>query len=668
MRQIFLFIAALCCAVMVNAATAGALSGKFSVSATRQVVFSQGNLQYHCTNHTWQFAAEQFEYLGAENANISNAYDGWIDLFGWGTGNAPTTVSEDPNDYSTFTDWGTNAISNGGNEANLWRTLTHDEWVYLFCGRTDAKDLFTTCTIDGVRGVIVLPDDWTGSRFSTGSYLIYNSETNSYGNDFGKNFISGPTFSASDWADLETNGAVFFPAGGDRLGTNINQPNDDGAYWSSTPHAVKPDTAYSMGYNGYNFNTNYDLNRPNGARQYGVSVRLVQNVPAVGDTIQYTYKGQTLLYKIQYKTSTVKEVYIVNDGWNKVSKPNGALVIPDSVEDWQGTKYAVNAIYVRTFMDCTGLTSVDFSDNKKMTVVGEGVFQGCTALASVTLSNYITELWPYCFSGCALSAIDLRNVSYIDSPNNFYGSNIATVNIPKSLTSIPDQTYLFDHAITITCDAENTGLVAENNVLYNKSKTKLIALPLGSTDAIHLPATVTSFSYCCTAKFAGTLYINSQMEPDWNGGYDSNSPTGDVVVGCGLLDFYTTGKYTNPNGVFANVHSLTEELLWEVTLTQTAGGTIAFDGTPDCSGATVAATPASGYKFVKWSDDSTDNPHTFTITADTEISAVFAEDSGTAIDTVTGNPSPVTEKVLRNGQLLIIRDGKTYNTLGTEVK
>ncbi|MBR5677598.1 MAG: hypothetical protein IKX20_05630 [Paludibacteraceae bacterium] len=38
------------------------------------------------------------------------------------------------------------------------------------------------------------------------------------------------------------------------------------------------------------------------------------------------------------------------------------------------------------------------------------------------------------------------------------------------------------------------------------------------------------------------------------------------------------------------------------------------------------------------------------------------------INVVTGNPSPVTHKLLRDGQLLIERDGKTYNAQGAEVK
>ena len=50
------------------------------------------------------------------------------------------------------------------------------------------------------------------------------------------------------------------------------------------------------------------------------------------------------------------------------------------------------------------------------------------------------------------------------------------------------------------------------------------------------------------------------------------------------------------------------------------------------------------------------------------IKLTLPASSGTGIDTVTGNPSPVTEKVLRDGQLFIIRDGHMYNALGAEVK
>jgi hypothetical protein len=47
---------------------------------------------------------------------------------------------------------------------------------------------------------------------------------------------------------------------------------------------------------------------------------------------------------------------------------------------------------------------------------------------------------------------------------------------------------------------------------------------------------------------------------------------------------------------------------------------------------------------------------------------VKKEDSATGIDQITNDKSPMTNKILRNGEILILRDGKTYNVLGIECK
>ena len=196
----------------------GILSGAFSVGESTQVHFSQGNLQYQASTQTWRFAENQYDYIGDDNSNISASYSGWIDLFGWGTGNNPTNSSTNSNDYSTFVEWGVNAISNGGNEANLWRTLTKDEWVYLFNTRADASAKYGQATVAGVHGIIVLPDVYEGTAI--------NTDHSAYSNN---------TISAEAWAAYEANGAVFLPAVGNRNGTVVGNVGSDGYYWSSTP-------------------------------------------------------------------------------------------------------------------------------------------------------------------------------------------------------------------------------------------------------------------------------------------------------------------------------------------------------------------------------------------------------------------------------------------------
>ncbi|MBQ6724726.1 MAG: hypothetical protein IJQ84_09500, partial [Paludibacteraceae bacterium] len=82
----------------------------------------------------------------------------------------------------------------------------------------------------------------------------------------------------------------------------------------------------------------------------------------------------------------------------------------------------------------------------------------------------------------------------------------------------------------------------------------------------------------------------------------------------------------------------------------------------------LTAEPATGYNFVKWSDEETTAAHSaITVDADIELTAIFEEDPGTGIDEVQSDKVQST-KVLRNGQLYIIRDGKTYNAIGVEIK
>ena len=227
----------------------GALPGLFSVSLTRQVRFSQGNLQYQASTNTWRFAENQYDYVGDANSNISSTYSGWIDLFGWGTSGwnsgavcyQPWSTSQTNSDYypgGSYTngltgayaeaDWAWhNSISNGGNTAHLWCTLTNNEWMYLFSTRANASSKYGTGNINGVGGLIILPDNWTlplGCTFNAGFASTDNDWTlNSY--------------TLAQWVMMETAGAVFLPATGCRLGTGVIDVGSFGGYWSSIPYS-----------------------------------------------------------------------------------------------------------------------------------------------------------------------------------------------------------------------------------------------------------------------------------------------------------------------------------------------------------------------------------------------------------------------------------------------
>ena len=240
----------------------GALPGLFSVSATQQVHFSQGNLQYQASTNTWRFAEHQYDYVGSDNRSISSTYSGWIDLFGWGTGSNPTLSSSYPEDYGTFVDWGSNAIINGGNTTNLWRTLTSAEWEYLLNTRPGASSKLGSGNINGVGGLIILPDSWTlpsECSFASGFAII---------NPYHYPDWKHNSYTLAQWAQMEAAGAVFLPAAGRRKGTDFDNVGFHGYYWSSTPYSKND--AYHMYFSSYNL-----IASINCSRSYGYPIRPV---------------------------------------------------------------------------------------------------------------------------------------------------------------------------------------------------------------------------------------------------------------------------------------------------------------------------------------------------------------------------------------------------------
>lgn len=245
--------------------------GVFSVSPTKKVSFSQGNLQYIQSTKTWQFAENQQEYIGAANVN-GGALADKIDLFGWSSdsGKAPFGISTSTTlaDYmGEFVDWGVNIIQ--GDKANTWRTLSVEEWGYLFKERVNAYKLYSKGSVDGLRGMIVLPDNWVlpeGLQFTAQpTNLTMNLDINKY--------------TLAEWQRMEEAGAVFFCPTGRRDGTIIGHLDHYGCYWSGSRTADKVHTCH-MYYNYSNeiFMTDYK----SGDVSYGVNGRAVR---LVHDTI-----------------------------------------------------------------------------------------------------------------------------------------------------------------------------------------------------------------------------------------------------------------------------------------------------------------------------------------------------------------------------------------------
>ena len=79
----------------------------------------------------------------------------------------------------------------------------------------------------------------------------------------------------------------------------------------------------------------------------------------------------------------------------------------------------------------------------------------------------------------------------------------------------------------------------------------------------------------------------------------------------------------------------------------------------------LTAQALEGYEFKQWSNGVEDNPYSFVATEDIILEAEFIPI--TAIENINAEEIEDIKKVIHNGQLLILRNGKIYNVMGQEM-
>lgn len=206
--------------------------GEFSVASNKQIAFAPGNLQYITRSDKWLFASKQYDYIGTRNI-VDNALADTIDLFAWSTDTDSATawgvtLIDDVSLFNgKFVDWGT-TIGDG----KTWRTLTAAEWDYLREKRRNASQLIGVGSVDGIHGLILLPDNWAAPEGITFKSGYSDKEYSSIA------FEEHQSFTIEQWEAMETAGAVFLPCAGFRLGTSLAYMQLGGLYWTASPHAT----------------------------------------------------------------------------------------------------------------------------------------------------------------------------------------------------------------------------------------------------------------------------------------------------------------------------------------------------------------------------------------------------------------------------------------------
>ncbi len=627
----------------------GSLNGLFSVGENTQVCFSQGNLQYQASTNTWRFAENQWDYVGEGNGNASPTYEGWIDLFSWGTsGYDHGAVCYQPwtqggqldhaaygnRDYDLCdgngqADWGYNAISNSGNQERLWRTCKSSEWQYLLQNRQTPSGIrFAKAVVNGRNGLIILPDDWDPSV-----YVLNNTNE-------GNVSFEANTISAEDWNSLlENNGAVFLPA------TDM-EGNTHGAYWTASATG-SPWLKRRIDFSNNNLNV--------GGSYYPhvrYAVRLVRSAPTNPtysfEAVPNPYESGTVsgagnydYYASVVLTATPNEGYTFYQ-W----KENGKGVFMDNPSSFVSlfdrsleACFLENSTYplLYTFnennhtatvighWDGQGATGdlvipetvMHNGEAYTVTAIGGDAFFGYSGLTSVVLPNSLNSIGSYAFDQCSgLTSIEIpEGVTSIGS-QAFTGTSIVSMAIPESVTSLGNQ--VFYGCGNLTSVTLPSGITSLGYGLFQYC---------GSLSSITIPAGVIwisqyAFLGCGLTSITILAEVSASIHEQ---AFESVNKSIPVYVPCGTLE-----AYQNANGwnEFTNINEMCPGVI-TVTANSAEYGTVSgggsFEGGEIC---TVTATPNQGYFFESWTENgevvSTDATYSFIVTGDRNLVANFS--------------------------------------------
>ena len=213
------------------------LSGLFSVAANKQVYFSKGNLNGWRYEDDWSLPGKQYTMKGDANMTESGYPADEVDLFAWSVpedyyGTAFGYGDEDESTAARFqgpfVEWGESegviSLMGAG-----WQTPSATEWRYVLSERPNAASLEATATVADVKGLMLLPDEWTAPS--------------------GLTVADGGTYTVEQWTTLEEAGAVFLPAAGKlNDGVSLDDVGTAGYYWSSSPSDVKSPNSVNDAY------------------------------------------------------------------------------------------------------------------------------------------------------------------------------------------------------------------------------------------------------------------------------------------------------------------------------------------------------------------------------------------------------------------------------------
>ncbi len=377
-----------------------------------------------------------------------------------------------------------------------------------------------------------------------------------------------------------------------------------------------------------------------------------------------------------------------------------SVIIGNNVQEIKGSSSIGGA-----FEGCYRLPAVTIPNS--VTKLGDYTFYKCSNLKSIKIGTEITEIGAKCFRDYYIYAPQDNREVYITIQatippvigyNTF--SNKAIIYAPCETKDLyqaasdwkdyKDQIYGLSYDVNLSATeggfAKITSSDCSSNTITIEATTQspesyeFVRWSDGNTET---PRTITmTEDINLTAEFSTRIYtISVTCDPQQGkvtGGGEYTYHT-DVTIeaipneGYEFAYWEVDGSHwgDNPLQIWVSENQTFRAIFKEIehTITVTCDpqqGTVTGAGTyTHGAQVTLVAIANEGYEFAQWSNGVTDNPYLLTATADLILEAQFIP--ATAVDNVSADGT-TPQKIIRDGQVYILRNGKTYTTTGVEVK
>ena len=143
---------------------------------------------------------------------------------------------------------------------------------------------------------------------------------------------------------------------------------------------------------------------------------------SAADTYDFT------AYNLQYVITGTNTAKVVG---HVLASPSGSYEIYGTVTN-EGTTYRVTEIGEGAFQDCDKITSITINEN--VVTIGENAFSGCSGMTRVTIPNTVTTIGGFSFGNCtSLTEVVIPNsVTYVGGLAFAYCSALTSVDLGEN--------------------------------------------------------------------------------------------------------------------------------------------------------------------------------------------------------------------------------------------